>query len=398
MEENQKEMESKAFEYKEDKQESQISKIELLLEVVFERFSVGFRVIGPVFAFALILFVLIVSHAFFYIIIPFWIYNFGLVFGIAMTIIGIYLMFTVLFNYTLACIVKPGSIEDLLRSKHYSDNLFSSMKDLPMNEILLNNPNHQNASTHNDYKSHNDTILLKQEESNLLVKGAISIEDDTLNNQESLDTDITPVNNKSKSNVTQIKEVNAASELYQSKLSYCKHCRIYKPLRAHHCSICRICILKMDHHCPWINNCVGQNNHRYFILFLTHLLIGSLYVCLSSLPIVINEEISKPPEFKFIVILALVAVAISVFFNFWNWLLVLKGNSTIEFFGKGSLFGNIIKDFSFISYKNNFYVVFGTKHILKAIFIPSITQLPYTGLEWTRLFYPTYSPVLTEDK
>ena len=49
----------------------------------------------------------------------------------------------------------------------------------------------------------------------------------------------------------------------------CKFCKLIKPLRTHHCSICNKCIFKMDHHCPWINNCVGQNNQRYFLLFLT---------------------------------------------------------------------------------------------------------------------------------
>ena len=39
---------------------------------------------------------------------------------------------------------------------------------------------------------------------------------------------------------------------------------------------CR-CVLKMDHHCPWMHNCIGFYNHRYFVLFVFYLCLGSFY-------------------------------------------------------------------------------------------------------------------------
>ena len=39
---------------------------------------------------------------------------------------------------------------------------------------------------------------------------------------------------------------------------------------------CR-CVLKMDHHCPWMHNCIGFYNHRYFVLFVFYLCLGSTY-------------------------------------------------------------------------------------------------------------------------
>lgn len=55
----------------------------------------------------------------------------------------------------------------------------------------------------------------------------------------------------------------------------CASCCKTRPLRARHCYLCGRCVQKIDHHCPWINNCVGHANHRYFMLFLVYLLLGT---------------------------------------------------------------------------------------------------------------------------
>lgn len=34
----------------------------------------------------------------------------------------------------------------------------------------------------------------------------------------------------------------------------------------------------MDHHCPWTGNCIGQNNHKYFILFLFYATVGLAFI------------------------------------------------------------------------------------------------------------------------
>ncbi|KAK9470007.1 DHHC palmitoyltransferase-domain-containing protein [Dipodascopsis tothii] len=54
---------------------------------------------------------------------------------------------------------------------------------------------------------------------------------------------------------------------------YCNKCRFWKPDRTHHCSTCQKCVLKMDHHCPWFATCVGFSNQKFFILFLTYVIL-----------------------------------------------------------------------------------------------------------------------------
>ncbi|KAF2069885.1 hypothetical protein CYY_008795 [Polysphondylium violaceum] len=120
------------------------------------------------------------------------------------------------------------------------------------------------------------------------------------------------------------------SETYNK---FCVTCRLPKIERAHHCQLCKTCVLRMDHHCPWVNNCVGQNNHRYFILFLLYLLVSCIYVCILSIPHVFGDIYGGYLPFSTLMTFVLtltISLALGGLF-FWQFYLVMTNQTTIEF-------------------------------------------------------------------
>ena len=131
---------------------------------------------------------------------------------------------------------------------------------------------------------------------------------------------------------------------------------------------------------------------RYFMLFITHLYLYCIVIASSTVPVIIlNDGLTGlSNDFKFICILSTAGCVILTFFNTWNWFLVINGNTTIEFWSiKAGLKSSI--DFSLSNWRENLFIVFGTRSLLKSLFVPSITKLPYSGLEWSRLIDDGYS-------
>ena len=46
--------------------------------------------------------------------------------------------------------------------------------------------------------------------------------------------------------------------------------------------MCKRCIRVYDHHCPWINNCVGCENHVYFFIFLSSMVLNIIVLIILS--------------------------------------------------------------------------------------------------------------------
>ena len=260
-------------------------------------------------------------------------------------------LFYCMFNFILASIVKPGNIHDIRSSKYYK--------------------------THSPYYS--DKLLFPI--------SPIEISKSSIND---IEKSLKQKNENIKNNIWEI----------------CKICKEVKPLRTHHCNICDSCVIKMDHHCPWINNCIGQNNHRYFLLFLFHVFLYTIISTIFIIPILfkikkidnnknglnINKQKNNINEIKYLGILGLTCICIEIFFSGWNWFLALSGNTTLEFWSKKTgyeLFKGI-DNYSFGSWKKNLFYIFGTSNLFKIFFIPKINKLPFSGIEITKYIDPEF--------
>ncbi|ORX46491.1 zf-DHHC-domain-containing protein [Hesseltinella vesiculosa] len=177
---------------------------------------------------------------------------------------------------------------------------------------------------------------------------------------------------------------------YEEEAQYpktCKKCNLPKPERAHHCSVCNECVLRFDHHCPWIHNCVGHFNHRYFLLFMTYMVLSAFYFVLFAWrPFIVSLDMLNTdwpyfyprPLMAFSYILAIcMGLAVSALCG-WHYYLVMTGQTTVEFYNnyyekdvarnQGEIFVNMY-DFG---YKENFRIFFniGDRNPWYSLFYP----------------------------
>ena len=173
------------------------------------------------------------------------------------------------------------------------------------------------------------------------------------------------------------------SQLEEFWTKRCDRCDTVKPARAHHCSICDKCVLIMDHHCPWVNNCVGLENIRYFLLFILYLMMGCAYMGVTIMAIWHHRDYKRNRNLmQFCLILDGALSAAMAGFSIWNWFLAFLGKTSIEFWMEFGGTDEKKAKIYFDTVNDNLYRIFGT-HKLMRILSPSLRNVPFTGLEWS---------------
>ena len=57
---------------------------------------------------------------------------------------------------------------------------------------------------------------------------------------------------------------------------FCSACEQNAPPRAYHCFTCNKCVLKRHNHCMFLGKCIGNNNLRYYLMFIVYVWLGTL--------------------------------------------------------------------------------------------------------------------------
>lgn len=178
---------------------------------------------------------------------------------------------------------------------------------------------------------------------------------------------------------------------------FCAVCESVAPPRSWHCDTCGTCILKRDHHCIFTGCCVGHYNHRYFLVFLLFMFLGTLYATyfncfyiwnnfeLMSLlavarllfPLAMLVFGADSPVKQVSILIFLINVAGAIFtlaLLVYHGRLVLKGTVTYEHNHK-------VTDYNY-GPERNVREVFGDRWRVAWI-SPFITsELPHNGIEW----------------
>ena len=72
----------------------------------------------------------------------------------------------------------------------------------------------------------------------------------------------------------------------------CPYCKIKRQRLSRHCFFCNKCIKEQNYHCNILNNCIGEKNWGGYIFFLAMHLIIFCYICLTSIKVLLIQDLA----------------------------------------------------------------------------------------------------------
>lgn len=178
----------------------------------------------------------------------------------------------------------------------------------------------------------------------------------------------------------------------------CEVCSCVSPPRAWHCGVCDVCVLKRDHHCNFFGCCVGYLNHRYFLMFVFHVFVSTLYAFYFNLTFMIYHMpwnlLSWLSCTKFLFPLAAVAFdssmdSVNALFFITNIIVTGFTGFLLFYHGRVILRGQITpesKRRNSVSYdkgwKSNLMDVLGERWYIAWVSPFLVSKLPGDGMHW----------------
>lgn len=180
---------------------------------------------------------------------------------------------------------------------------------------------------------------------------------------------------------------------------FCDICETVAPPRSFHCNECGICILKRDHHCQFSACCIGHQNQRFFLSFLLHLSIATIYsMYFQTIFFVQNSSFTIFTFVRFVFPLAVLVMGYDVTLEHvytilyvLNILCMLTATILFMYHLNGALKGasmyeknHNIHDYDAGSLKENIIQVAGDRWYLTWIFPFIDSKLPHDGINWIK--------------
>lgn len=178
----------------------------------------------------------------------------------------------------------------------------------------------------------------------------------------------------------------------------CSVCETMAPPRSWHCNTCKTCILKRDHHCLFTGCCIGHHNHRYFMMLVLFLFIGSTYASFYNHYFIWYHHAKMYKSYWTVLKLVMPLFMLTLDTtsgNFYlaifelNLLAIAISGMLLIYHGKIILKGGVVherrKPMYNLGWKQNLKIVFGERWYLVWI-LPFIeSKLPHDGIHWEKV-------------